>query len=125
MRPILLHYILEGTQPVALDCSIPENFQRWGEWYNDHSRRRMFRTEINGQIVSTVFLGIDHNYSDYGPPVLFETMIFKGSHTEEYCERYCTYDQAHAGHILTCAMLGDYRLPRKTKKKLRKWVKWF
>ena len=29
--------------------------------------------------VSTVWLGIDHAYTEGGPPVIFETMIFGGS----------------------------------------------
>lgn len=26
--------------------------------------------------MSTVFLGLDHNFCDEGPPLLFETMVF-------------------------------------------------
>src|SRR5215471_17514474 len=38
---------------------------------------RVAVTELpNGGRVSTVFLGLDHNYSGVGPPIVFETMIF-------------------------------------------------
>lgn len=125
MRGEILHYILEGTEPVPIDCSTSEGLDRWGEWFEDISNRKLFKTEINGVRISTVFLGIDHNWSGIGQPILFETMIFKGSSCEDYMERYCTYDQAHAGHILACAMVGSNRVPRKLKKKLKKWSNQF
>ena len=33
---------------------------------------------FNVVFISTVFLGIDHNFNLEGPPLLFETMIFGG-----------------------------------------------
>ena len=122
------HYILEGTTPVPVDCSTAAGLMQWGEWMNDQQRRVMFRDSIKGHLVSTVFLSIDHNYSfdeNDTEPVLFETMIFKGgSSWETYMDRYCTYDQAHAGHVLACAMVRSERIPRKLKKKLQKdmWI---
>src|SRR4051794_39297838 len=63
--------------------------------------------DVNSRIplvVSTVFLGIDHNFG-FGPdkdPLLFETMIFGGDERSEfgesYCERYHTWGEAEAGH---------------------------
>jgi hypothetical protein len=47
--------------------------------------------------VSTVFLGLDHNYSFEGPPVLWETMIFGGEH-DSYQTRYTSKDDAVKGH---------------------------
>ena len=47
-------------------------------------------------MVSTVFLGLDHNWNG-GPPILFETMVFGGPHNE-YQERYATWDQAEKDH---------------------------
>lgn len=46
--------------------------------------------------MSTVFLGLDHNFSG-GEPILFETMIFGGPLDGEQ-RRYHTYDQAERGH---------------------------
>jgi hypothetical protein len=55
----------------------------------------------NGKFVSTVFLGFDHSW-DVGPhePVLFETMVFPDneSKSDEYMERYTSYEDAIAGH---------------------------
>lgn len=53
--------------------------------------------EQDGVRVSTVFLSINHAVSSSSEPVLFETMIF-GGHHDNFQRRYCTYDQAVAGH---------------------------
>ncbi len=47
--------------------------------------------------VSTVWLGLDHNWGD-GPPLIFETMTFGDSWDGEDCERYTTEAEARAGH---------------------------
>ncbi len=49
--------------------------------------------------ISTVFLMIDHGYAGYlsVPPILFETMVFGGEY-DDWCNRYCTWDEAQAGH---------------------------
>ena len=56
-------------------------------------------TDLNGDEVrvSTVFLGLDHAYVG-GKPILWETMIFGGTHDQEYQERYSSYEQAIEGH---------------------------
>ena len=52
--------------------------------------------------VSTVFLGIDHNFGD-GPPILYETMVF-GLEDEYQC-RYETRVEAESGHDRTVKMV--------------------
>jgi L-ribulose-5-phosphate 3-epimerase UlaE len=48
--------------------------------------------------ISTVFLGVNHA-SNYGRPILFETMIFGGGPDyESYQERYDTYEEALNRH---------------------------
>lgn len=47
-------------------------------------------------MVSTVFLGLDHQYGD-GPPLLFETMVFGGPLDHEM-NRYSTWNEAEKGH---------------------------
>ncbi len=56
------------------------------------------KTDLPGDVhVSTVFLGLDHNHTGKGPPLLFETMVFGGPlHDEQW--RYCTWEEAEAGH---------------------------
>lgn len=54
------------------------------------------RSVIGDDVVSTVFLGIDHSMG--GPvPLLFETMIFVDGDSK-YCERCSTFDQALKQH---------------------------
>jgi len=72
---------------------------------------------IYGCHVSTVFLGMDHGSifsSGERRPILFETMIFgEWKHKEwyekrddyEYQERYCTWDEAAAGHTRAVNMV--------------------
>ena len=50
--------------------------------------------------VSTIFLGINHNYSGNGDPVLFETIVFYGANdsTDIDAARYTTEQKALDGH---------------------------
>jgi hypothetical protein len=84
-------YILVGHTPVA-----EPDLLTWARWLETADRQ--VRDSMQGDVcVSTVFLGLDHSFSDHGPPVLFETMVFvNGSGSD--CERYCTWDEAEAGH---------------------------
>lgn len=56
-------------------------------------------TTKSGKWVSTVWLGLDHQYGE-GKPLIFETMVFpkKGDYSDEFCERYSTLKEAKAGH---------------------------
>jgi hypothetical protein len=83
------HYILKGKEPVS--ASLLE----WGQWFGT-ADRHVNKTKVGDVDISTVFLGIDHNYGS-GPPLLFETMAFGGKLDQE-CERYSTWIQAEQGH---------------------------
>ena len=48
-------------------------------------------------LVSTVFLGIDHQWEAGGEPLLYETMIFGGTMDGVVC-RYGTRAEAVEGH---------------------------
>lgn len=75
-------------------------------WATD---QRVGRTVIGETVVSTVSLmGIDHNYSPDGPPIIFETMIF-GPGYDNDLRRYPTEEQAMRGHI---AALDNVRAGR-------------
>lgn len=60
--------------------------------------------------VSTVFLIIDHNYSDVGPPLLYETMVFGGKFHNE-CARTSTQTQARNKHYEVCRLLRKGKNP--------------
>ncbi len=65
------------------------------------SERRVASDELpNGRWVSTVWIGLDHRFSDDGPPLIFETMVFpaKGEMGELDADRYSTEAEARAGH---------------------------
>lgn len=68
----------------------------WGKFFESSDRIVKQENLPNGLRISTVFLGIDHNFSDEGPPVLFETMIF--GMEDEVQQRYSTWDEAVKGH---------------------------
>jgi hypothetical protein len=90
-------YILQGHKPIP--C---EDLLKWAEWYGK-ADRTVSRTENEtGTVsVSTVFLGLNHNFFRSNPPILFETMIFGGKH-DGFQNRYSTWEEAEEGHKKTC-----------------------
>lgn len=86
-------YILIGQTPV------PEpDLLKWAAWF-ETADRIVFQTRLGETLISTVFLGIDHNFSDTGPPLLFETMIFtNGTWEGVYQQRCATWLEAEAQH---------------------------
>ncbi len=90
-------YILNGHRPVP--C---EDLMTWAKWFGT-ADRTVAKTLIDGVEVSTVFLGLDHRFSN-GPPLLFETVVF-GPENEE-CDRYSTWEEAEAGHREMCRMVS-------------------
>lgn len=73
------------------------------EWSVAFSTRPRFRQTYVGygqgkKFVSTVWLGLDHNFAG-GPPLIFESMVFhKWTRDELDCRRYSTKAEAFAGH---------------------------
>ena len=50
---------------------------KWSRWFEKADRHA--GSEWIGEVrVSTVFLGLDHNYDHEGCPILWETMVFRG-----------------------------------------------
>jgi hypothetical protein len=92
-------YILDANGNV-----VPVDILEWGRWMNasisKNENRCVAQTRINKDVyISTVFLGVDHNFSNPGdPPVLWETMVFGGEYNEEQ-ERYSSGIDAIRGHV--------------------------
>ena len=87
-------YILEGRKVRETDDLI-----EWAKAF-ENNNRIIKQTELpNGKYISTVFLGIDHNFGG-GTPLLFETMVFprKGEWNDVDSERYETIFNAELGH---------------------------
>ena len=97
-----MHLILDDEHN-----AVPVDLMTWARWLEkDHSQRVVAQTKLANDIVlvSTVFLGIDHNFSEEGPPILFETMVFgmleDDEMAESYCWRYSSWDDAETGHAM-------------------------
>jgi len=67
----------------------------WGRWFAT-ADRTVARDEIDGFVISTVFLGVGHA-DGMVEPQLFETMVFRGI-SSTWCERCSTWDQALEQH---------------------------
>ncbi len=72
---------------------------QWAKDFEKEDRRVAKDILPDGKVVSTVFLGLDHNFGE-GPPLIFETMIFlsEKDSDEVDCDRYSTEEQALKGH---------------------------
>jgi hypothetical protein len=94
---MITYYRLVGK--LAVPCS-------QAEFNLDGDNRIVAQDTVGLLFVSTVFLGLDHNFgfgSD-SDAVLFETMIFTDEGPDEglsdlpYCDRYRTWGEAEKGH---------------------------
>lgn len=85
-----MNYKLEGKKVVEV-----EDVLEWSKWF-EKADRHVAKDESHGVGVSTVFLGLDHNFGS-GPPLLFETMVFGGKLDGEM-DRYHTWQEAEIGH---------------------------
>lgn len=80
------HYILNADGepervPIWSDEGIDvAALRRWDEWYEKAENKIVRRTTVGGIRVSTVFLALDHQFGDDGPPLLWETMCFDDAH---------------------------------------------
>ena len=82
-------YILLGKTPI-----VEPDLIKWSTWF-ENANRCVAETKLNGKRISTVFLGLDHNFFSNGKPHLFETMIFPECN---YCERCSTWKEAEIQH---------------------------
>ena len=88
----------------------PLTSKEWGAMLERQDKRRVAETTLpDGKWVSTVWLGLDHNFGG-GPPLIFETKVFPSStdFTDLDQERYATEAEAMAGHQV---MVDKWRLP--------------
>lgn len=78
-----------------------------GDWtylHADEGYVRVASTNIGEAWVSTVWLGLDHNFLPGGIPVIFETMIFGGP-LDQWQDRYHDEAEALEGHLVACALV--------------------
>ncbi len=88
----------------------PKNMLEYVEWEGDSSKRIIAQWEKGKVLVSTVFLGLDHNHRSENDPILFETMIFGGKYDNAQW-RYRTLEAAKVHHDQVVAALKAKRKP--------------
>ena len=90
------YYAVNGREMTQMEWSKALSHYRHIDW--TALRVRGHRLEV-----STVWLGLDHNWRPEGPPLIFETMVFELPRRVPYeglmC-RYSTLAQAQHGHRL-------------------------
>lgn len=89
-------YILDKDNNI-----IPATLMEWAAFFEYKTKRIVKQETIGKHFFSTVFLGLDHNFSDdpKAEPLIFETMIFSpGTNEKVYTDRYSTWAQAEKGH---------------------------
>ena len=107
----MTHYVLDADgDPVG-----PVEPFEWALWWERHYPRtedevahwicRVAHTVIGDARVSTVFLGIDHDFAKTGTPILYETMAFNAD--GEYMCRHRNRHEALAYHDQMVATLRD------------------
>jgi hypothetical protein len=75
----------------------------WAKSFESMADRRVALTRRGHVSVSTVFLGLNHQFGN-GPPMVFETLVMGGRH-DGRMERYSTWDDALLGHRRACLMV--------------------
>jgi hypothetical protein len=56
---------------------VPEpDLMIWAKAFVENRDRRVKQEHVGEFLVSTIFLGLDHNFNDDGPPILWETRVF-------------------------------------------------
>lgn len=76
----------------------PIDGEQWSRLLTDE--RHIGDDHIGDAHISTIWIGLDH--SVFGPPLIFETMIF-GGERDGYVWRYSTEREAREGHLAVCA----------------------
>lgn len=111
-------YVLDGKTPVRANVFELEGF------LGKAGDRRVALTTLGDKVeVSTVFLGVDHNFYGEGPPILFETMVFYKLDKPVITKlpwrkepsvritgtglqvRYATWEEAEEGHARVVALV--------------------
>lgn len=84
----------------------------WEEWWNTNERMIDLTKFDDGSYVSTVFLGLDHNFHFdqflEHRPILFETMMFGGKF-DQIQWRYATLGEAKQGHYEIVSAVRENR----------------
>jgi hypothetical protein len=102
-------YVLVDGKPVKIEDPI-----EWARKFNS-SQRIVIQTQVGESFISTVFLGLDHDFTGKGPPILWETMVFGGPLADDE-ERYTSEKLARDGHERMVSRVKYAGKDRKAKK---------
>lgn len=71
----------------------------WAELFDDWSYKIVDQDVLGPYWVSTVWMGLNHQYLD-GPPLIFESAVFRsgGTHCQLECIRHTTEVSARSVH---------------------------
>jgi hypothetical protein len=90
------------------DPYLVEDLMTWARLMESDEPTRQIKQDFfaMGPRVSTIFLGLDHNFGGtHSMPILWETMVFGGEY-HGYQARYTNRVAALEGHERTCAMIA-------------------
>jgi hypothetical protein len=113
------HLFLLGPNHEVLPV---RDLYEWAQGF-EAAERHVAQTTINSLRVSTIFLGLDYSRG-HGPPLFFETMIFKDERypppeppevyfkrfeawRANFQNRYTTWDEARKGHELVVTIIRE------------------
>jgi hypothetical protein len=89
----------------------PLTLEEWMRLHGDLDYKRVALDTVGDVEVSTVWLGLNHEWDDARPPLYFETMLFGALDDEAKgrCWRWTTEEAALAGHerIVTALRAHD------------------
>jgi hypothetical protein len=101
--------ILDKGSVISLSDSGQETWVRWMKKAFSTGELSIAEHDVEGFHVSTVFLGINCNVSGTGPPLWFQTAVFRaaadgtlGTEIKYDTLRYSTIADAIAGHVVIC-----------------------
>jgi hypothetical protein len=98
---MILYYDRQG-RPISLEG--------WALLLRDLDYRRVGLDEVGGFVISTVWLGLNHQWLASQPPIIFETMVFSAEDekpVEEYMDRYSTEEEARLGHLNVVSVVRE------------------
>lgn len=127
----MLYAKLEGKNVVPIP---DDDALTWAKTFEVREKRRVGYTIINrrkGIFVSTVFLGINHDFMGTDRGLWFETMPF-GSSLDQRAYRTSTWEEAEKMHAQVVGWVRNSRLTRgqsvksfkRSMKQLRRMSKW-
>lgn len=89
---IHLYYILDDDHHV-----IPVTAEEWEIWFRENKQWVGFTDFTDKLWVSTMFIGLNHQFDENGPPLVFETLV-RGGPLDGTGRRYSSWDDAEVGH---------------------------